>query len=88
MTIYRGIDLRKYVSIKYDIKNIVIIVISFTITLLLYYQYKDVSNYINIGFCLLYALYMNWNLIANFLKKILKTNQNKEKLNKNLESGD
>ena len=72
MVIYRSIDLKKYVKIKYNLKNIIIIIVGFFITITLYYNnnlYFQIFNYV---FAIMYTLLFNIYIIKSILKKILK----------------
>lgn len=70
MTIYRSIDLRKIVKIKYDKKLIFLILITFIINLILYYQKKWYYLVLNIVLSIIYSTYINIEFIIKLKEKI------------------
>lgn len=85
MSIYRHIDLRKYIEIKYNKSTLIIIFIAFFINIFLYYQKNTVCDYMNMGLSMTFAILFNREMIINiikeFIKKIKFNSQNKEKNN-------
>lgn len=78
MSIYRSIDLRKIIKIKYDKKLILSIILVFTLSILLYYQKNIIFIILNMIIAILYSIVVNKKiiiLIKNKTKKlILKKN--------------
>lgn len=72
MAVYRGIDLRKIVKIKYDKKLILLIVIFFIISILLYYQNNIYFKVINMLISVVYLVVVNRNLFKMVKDKIIK----------------
>lgn len=69
MMIYRHFDLKKYVNIKYNFKEIMITIIMFTISILLYYFNNNIGNIINIALVIIYALFINLRYLKLLFKK-------------------
>lgn len=69
MMIYRHFDLKKYVNIKYNFKDIMITIIMFTISILLYYVNNNIGNIINIALAIIYALFVNLKYLKLLFKK-------------------
>lgn len=72
MSIYRSIDLKKIVKIKYDIKLIVSIVIIFSLSIFLYYQHNIICVIINVLLTVLYSIIANRKILASINRKIKK----------------
>lgn len=68
VVIYRVIDVRKYLSIKYDIKQLVRVAIVFAITVLIYYYNNICASLMTL---LIYCVYM-WKVNASDIQAILK----------------
>lgn len=72
MAIYRSIDLRKFVKIKYDKKLILIIVIFFITSILFYYQDNVFFKIINMFIAIVYLIVINRHLLFAVKKKIIR----------------
>lgn len=70
MMIYRHIDLKKYINIKYEKGLVIKTVLIFTFSIILYYQKKLVLNIINLTVVVIYAFIMNRDFL-NSGKKLL-----------------
>ena len=64
MMVYRHIDLKKYVNIKYESGLIIKTVLIFTFSIILYYQKNMILNIVNLIVAIIYAFIMN----KDFLK--------------------
>lgn len=63
MAVYRGIDLRKIVRIKYEKKLILIIIAFFSISTLLYYQDNIFYKIVNMCIAIVYLMIVNRRLL-------------------------
>ena len=70
MMVYRHIDLKKYVKIKYESGLIIKTVLIFTFSIILYYQKNMILNIINLIVVVIYAFIMNKDFL-NSGKKLL-----------------
>lgn len=74
MSIYRSIDLRKIIKIKYDKKLLLSIILVFTLSILLYYQKNMIFIILNMIIAVLYSIVVNKKiiiLIKNKTKKLI-----------------
>ncbi len=74
MSIYRSIDLRKIIKIKYDKKLLLSIILVFTLSILLYYQKNIIFIILNMIIAVLYSIVVNKKiiiLIKNKTKKLI-----------------
>lgn len=69
MMVYRHIDLKKYVNIKYESGLIIKTVLIFTFSIILYYQKNMILNIINLVVVVIYAFIMNKDFL-NSVKKL------------------
>ena len=69
MMVYRHIDLKKYVNIKYESGLIVKTFLIFTFSIILYYQKNMILNIINLIVVVIYAFIMNKDFL-NSVKKL------------------
>lgn len=69
MMLYRHIDLKKYVNIKYESGLIIKTVLIFTFSIILYYQKNMILNIINLVVVVIYAFIMNKDFL-NSVKKL------------------
>ena len=79
MAIYRSIDLRKIVKIKYDKKLIISIIVIFILSILLYYQKNIIFVILNVILTVLYSITANKKtlvFIKNKTKKFIWKNHN------------
>ena len=80
MFVYRYIDSKKYVNLKFDVRYMVSMIISFIIVLVSYYLDYLYTNILVLLFIIVYAIYVNRNnfvliknmLISRFEKNKLK----------------
>lgn len=72
MTIYRSIDLKKYVKIKYNFGHIIVIVMGFCITICLYYCNSVYTKIINFIFAILYFVIVSFDIFKKFVNKIIR----------------
>ena len=72
MSIYRYIDVQKYVKLNINIKNLFIIFLGFSVSICLYYKNNIYLNIVNIFFVIGYTICLNKNIILCLLRKILK----------------
>ncbi len=72
MTIYRAIDVRKHVNIKYEVKSILTILMFFIISTILYYQKSFVLDIVNLSMIIVLSIVLNKDVIFKILNKILK----------------
>lgn len=72
LMIYRIGDVRKYVEISYNIKNIVISILSTSIVFITYYLDNYIINIISLIFCICIVLLMNKNSIY-YIKKFIES---------------
>ncbi len=70
MMIYRHIDLKKYINIKYEDGLVIKTVLIFTFSIILYYQKNLILNIINLIVVVIYAIVMNKDFL-NSGKKLL-----------------
>lgn len=79
MAIYRSIDLRKYVKIKYNLKNLITIFIGFSVVTFLYYQDGKLIKYINFFIAIIYSIFVNFDFIKKgkevLASKLIKTSK-------------
>lgn len=76
LSIYRYIDVQKYVKVKIPIKNIVVNSIIFILVVVLYLYNNIALNVINLLLCILYAIIVNKELLIEFKKVIGKKVKN------------
>ena len=69
MMVYRHIDLKKYVNIKYESGLIIKTFLIFTFSIILYYQKNMILNIINLIVVVIYAFIMNKDFL-NSVKKL------------------
>lgn len=67
MALYRSYDLRKYVKIKYNIKNLFLISLGFSISIFLYYQSVNALKIVNYIFALVYSVIMNKDILRKII---------------------
>lgn len=70
MMVYRHIDLKKYVNIKYESGLVIKTVLIFTFSIVLYYQKNLILDIINLIVVVIYAIVMNRDFL-NSGKKLL-----------------
>jgi O-antigen/teichoic acid export membrane protein len=70
MSIYRHIDIKKYINIKIDYLKIILFTIVFTISTYCYFVNNDYLNYFNLIFTFSYSAYACKSIIKG-LKQIL-----------------
>ena len=71
MMVYRHIDLKKYVNIKYESGLIVKTFLIFTFSIILYYQKNMILNIINLIVVVIYAFIMNKDFLNSGKKLFL-----------------
>ena len=71
MMVYRHIDLKKYVNIKYESGLIVKTFLIFTFSIILYYQKNMILNIINLIVVAIYAFIMNKDFLSSGKKLFL-----------------
>lgn len=71
MMVYRHIDLKKYVNIKYESGLIIKTVLIFTFSIILYYQKNMILNIINLVVVVIYAFIMNKDFLNSGKKLFL-----------------
>ena len=71
MSIFRSIDLRKIIKIKYDKKLILSIILAFTLSILLYYQKNILLMILNMIIAVLYSIVINKKNIILIKDKII-----------------
>lgn len=71
MMLYRHIDLKKYVNIKYESGLIIKTVLIFTFSIILYYQKNMILNIINLVVVVIYAFIMNKDFLNSGKKLFL-----------------
>lgn len=71
MMVYRHIDLKKYVNIKYESGLIVKTFLIFTFSIILYYQKNMILNIINLIVVVIYAFIMNKDFLSSGKKLFL-----------------
>ncbi|MDD5888629.1 MAG: oligosaccharide flippase family protein [bacterium] len=76
MMIYRHIDLKKYVNIKYEKGLVLKTILIYTLAIILYYKNNLLLNIISLIVVVIYAIIINKDFLNSlknvFLKKILK----------------
>lgn len=72
LSIYRYIDVQKYVKIKISILNIIVSCIIFIIVTIFYYLNNPIFNIISLLIAIMYAILINKGLLLNFKDIILK----------------
>ncbi len=72
MSIYRSIDLRKIIKIKYDKKLLLSIILVFTLSVLLYYQKNIFFIILNMIIAVLYSIIVNKKIIILIKNKSRK----------------
>ena len=80
LSLYRGINIRKFIKIKYNYKTFIIIVLSFMINYYLYFKNKTVFCIINIIIAMLISFLLNKSIIfegINRLKYLKATRKEK-----------
>ena len=70
MMIYRHIDLKKYINIKYESGLVIKTILIFTFAIVLYYQKNLILDVINLIVVVIYAIVMNKDFL-NSGKKLL-----------------
>lgn len=73
MTIYRHIDLKKYVKIKYRISDIVLAVFGFVVVSVLYYSGNIAGFVIGMVIAVVYSIFANKNIIKKAAKRFIKS---------------
>ncbi len=73
MCVYRGIDIKKHVKVKYDIKIISTVFIMFAVISIIYYQQNFVMNIINLVIAIIVSLVLNRKIINLGIIKFLST---------------
>ena len=71
MMIYRHIDLKKYINIKYESGLIIKTILIFTFSIVLYYQKNMILNIINLIVVIAYAFIMNKDFLNSGKKLFL-----------------
>lgn len=71
MMVYRHIDLKKYVNIKYESGLIIKTIIIFTFSIILYYQNNMILNIINLIIVVIYSFIMNKDFLNSGKKLFL-----------------
>lgn len=71
MTIYRHIDLKKYVKIKYRVSDIVLAVFGFVIVSVMYYSGNVIGFIIGVIIAVLYTLIVNKGIICRIIRQLL-----------------
>ena len=69
--IYRHIDLKKYIKIRYEKGLVIKTVIIFCFSIFLYYQKNMILNIINLIVVVIYAFLMNKDFLSSFKKLFL-----------------
>ena len=72
MMIYRHIDLKKYVKIKYEKGLILKTILIFTFSIILYYQHNTILNVINLIVIVIYAFLINRKFLKDWKNIIFK----------------
>ena len=72
MTIYRIIDIRKYVNLKIDYKFLIFSFILFFVVTFIYLKNNFTLNIINVSMCLVFFVVFNKNMIKNLLSVLFK----------------
>ena len=71
MMIYRHIDLKKYIKIRYEKGLVIKTVIIFCFSIFLYYQKNMILNILNLIVVVIYAFLMNKDFLSSFKKLFL-----------------
>ena len=72
LTIYRYIDVQKYVKIKADSKLIVITTLYFIVCLIIYYYNNILFNVLSLLICILVSYILNKNNIKKIYHRLLE----------------
>lgn len=72
MAVYRHHDMKKYVTIKYDLRVLATLTTGYVLVATLYYLNSPVGNIINIMIATIFAAYFNHSLVATLSKKMIK----------------
>ena len=72
MTIYRIIDIKKYVNLKIDYKFLIFSFILFFVVTFIYLKNNFTLNIINVSMCLVFFVVFNKNMIKNLLSVLFK----------------
>ena len=72
MMIYRHIDLKKYVKIKYEKGLILKTILIFTFSITLYYQHNIILNIVNLIVIIIYAFLINRKFLKDWKNIIFK----------------
>lgn len=79
MAIYRSIDLKKIIKIKYDKKLLLSIILFFSLSIFLYYQKNIIFIILNMIMAVFYSIGVNKKiiiLVKNKIKKLILKNRN------------
>lgn len=71
MSIYRAIDIRKYIKQKIHYKTIISSLIVIVGAMICYYVGNRIQQVAVVGVCLVYSIYINRQLIKTFVKRII-----------------
>ena len=82
MMIYRHIDLKKYVNIKYQESIIILTIIMFMISIVFYYLNKPNLNILNLIIVIIYSFVINKKLLLEIKKYLEKQRKIFKKLYK------
>lgn len=72
LTVFRMINVRKIVPIKYDIKQIVLVFVILAIEVTLFYFNTIITNTVNVVFGIFFFCYLNKNLIKGIFSSVKK----------------
>lgn len=79
MMIYRGIDIKKIVKIKYNVNIIIESLVLFIVTLIIYYNNNLIINFVYFIIILVYLIITNKQEIVNLFNIIVKERKNDKK---------
>lgn len=71
MMVYRHLDLKKYVHIKYEKGLLIKTILIFTFSIILYYQNSFILNIINLVVVIIYAILMNKDFLNSGRKFVM-----------------
>lgn len=66
--LYRWFDIKKYINIKLDIKNVIILILNFTLALYLYYLNTLIANGISFIVSIIASIYINKDTLLVLLR--------------------
>lgn len=72
MAIYRHIDLKKYMNIKYEQGLFIKTALMFTLVIALYYQRNMILNIISLAIACIYAYITNRKMLGSFLGEVIR----------------